>query len=308
MKDRSEVRAALTGPVATVRTPFTRDGEVDHAGLARSVERIVAAGSGAVILTYGDSLFSVLSDAEVAAVTRTAVEQTAGRALVIAADRQWATRQTVEFARAARELGADLIMVLPPNWGGSVTPETLVDHYAAVADELPVMVVTNLFAGPREPLGRQTLELAVERVPRIWALKEDVAGEFSRQACRRVAGRWAVIAAREECFLDLRPLGCVGYMTPFFYFLPAVVRDTWAALRQERWADVQRFLDEFDHPYRDFVNRLPGGYNAGLMGVFELCGIAGRWRRKPYHSLSDSEMEALRGFFRQRGWLPPAER
>jgi hypothetical protein len=31
-------------------------------------------------------------------------------------------------------------------------------------------------------------------------------------------------------------------------------------------------------------------------GAQEIFGIAGRWRRGPYHSLSDAEMEQLRGF------------
>lgn len=303
MKDRNEVRAALTGPVGTVRTPFLANGDVDHAGLARSVDRLIEAGSGAVILTYGDSLYSILSDAEVGAVTRAVVDRTAGRAMVIAADRQWATRQTAAFGREARGMGADLLMVLPPNWGGSLTPETVVEHYASVAAEIPVMIVTNLFGGPHQALGLKALEMARERVPGILALKEDVGDAFARKACLRVAEDWAVIAAREELFLDVRLFGCVGYMTPFVFFLPDIVRRTWEAIGAGKWDVVRRFLMEFDHPFRDFVNRLPGGYNAGLMGVFELKGISGRWRRKPYHSLTDAELQNLRGFFEQRGWL-----
>lgn len=303
MKDRAEVRATLTGPVATVRTPFLPNGDVDHAGLARSIDWMIEAGSGAIILTYGDSLFSVLSDAEIGAVTRTVVQRTAGRALVIAADRQWATAQTVAFGREAREIGADMLMVLPPNWGNSVTPETLVEHYAAVAAEIPVMVVTNLFRAPHHALGLRTLELACERVPGILALKEDVGDEFARKACLRIAQDWAVIAAREELFLDLRLLGAVGYMTPFVFVRPDLVRQTWQAIGTGRWDEVARFLTEHDHPFRDHVNRLPGGHNAGLMGAFELKGISGRWRRKPYHSLTDAELQTLKEFFQQRGWL-----
>ena len=305
MKDSAEIRAALTGPVATVRTPFLANGNVDHAGLARSVDWMIEAGSGAVILTYGDSLYSVLSDAEIGAVTRTVVDRTAGRALVIAADRQWGTAQAAAFGRDARAMGADLLMVLPPNWGGSVTPESLVEHYAAVAAEIPVMVVTNLFRGPHQALGLKTLEIARDRVPGILALKEDVGDEFARKACMLVAQEWAVIAAREELFLDVRLFGCVGYMTPFFFFLPDVVRQTWEAIREERWDEVKRFLMEYDHPYREFVGRLPGGYSAGLMGAFELKGISGRWRRKPYHSLNNAELAKLKEFFQQRQWLSP---
>ena len=96
---REEVRAALTGPVTSVKIPFQRDGSIDFAGLRTYIEFVLAAGSRALILTYGDSLYSVLSDQEVEEVTRAVVEDAAGRALVVAGDRMWATPQAVAFAR-----------------------------------------------------------------------------------------------------------------------------------------------------------------------------------------------------------------
>ena len=103
---REEVRAALTGPVTSVKIPFHRDGSIDFVGLRTYIEFVLAAGSRALILTYGDSLYSVLSDQEVAEVTRAVVEAAAGRALVVAGDRMWATPQAVAFAAYAREAGA----------------------------------------------------------------------------------------------------------------------------------------------------------------------------------------------------------
>ncbi len=38
---------------------------------------------------------------------------------------------------------------------------------------------------------------------------------------------------------------------------------------------------------------LTGGFNAGIQAMLELKGIAQRWRRKPYHSLSDQELEVF---------------
>ena len=89
--DRQEIRQALTGPVASVHTPFQRDGSIDFAGLRAQVDFTIGAGGKTVLLTYGDSLFSALTDEEVAEVTRAVVEQTARRAMVVAADRAWAT-------------------------------------------------------------------------------------------------------------------------------------------------------------------------------------------------------------------------
>ena len=47
----------------------------------------------------------------------------------------------------------------------------------------------------------------------------------------------------------------------------------------------------------------PGGYDAGIHAAFELAGRAQCWRRKPYYSLNDEEMEALVEGFKLRGWV-----
>ena len=56
-------------------------------------------------------------------------------------------------------------------------------------------------------------------------------------------------------------------------------------------------------PYFDFVIQLTGGFDAGIHGALELFGIAQRWRRKPYYTLNDEEMERLAGFFKQKSLL-----
>ena len=53
-------------------------------------------------------------------------------------------------------------MALPPNWGGSCTTETLVEHYSAVAEHLPLMVVTAAFSGI-PGTGLKVLEILRER-------------------------------------------------------------------------------------------------------------------------------------------------
>ena len=128
---RQEIRSALTGPFGSIRTPFNRDGSVDTEGLRNHVERNLENGAGTVLLTAGDSHFHILSDSEIAQVTRVVVEQTAGRALVVAADRYHSTSRAVEFARYVRDVGADVLMVLPPDWAASCTTgemEVLRDH------------------------------------------------------------------------------------------------------------------------------------------------------------------------------------
>lgn len=227
-----EIRAALTGPVASMRTPFLRDGALDFAGLRNAVEFDIAAGSPTLLQTYGDSLHTLLTDAEVGEVTRTLVEQARGRAMVVAADRQWATPKSVEFARHVRELGADVLMVLPPDWAASCTVDTLVAHYAAVAKEIPVMAVTNIFIARGAAFGQQVMERLCAEAPGVVAVKDDFCGEFARRLAMLVRGRLAFLSGGMKMnHLDVHPYGGDGYLSSFITFAPHVAHDYWTAVR-----------------------------------------------------------------------------
>ena len=303
MISREEVRKALTGPVASLSVTFERDGAIDFPGIENLIDKVIDGGSGAVILTYGDSLYSILTDQEVAEVTAAVVEHTAGRAMVVAADRQWWTGKTVEFARYSQEIGADVLMVRPPNWGGSCTEDTLVEHYAAVAKHIPVMVVTGLFSGEQE-LGLRVLERLRDEVDGIVALKEDAGPLFARKMCLLVHQDWAVFAGgQKQTHMNMVPYGCDGYMSTFIQFRPEVAHDYWHAVQRQDWDKARQVIRDHDMPYFEFVRPLPGSFDAAIHGVLELYGVAKRWRRKPYHSLTDEEMERLSDFFRSRGWL-----
>jgi len=304
MIDRDRVRQALTGPVASVPTPFLRDGSIDFAGLRRFVDFVIAAGTKSLILTFGDSLLTLLGDSEIAEVTRATVEASAGRALVIAADRSWATPQAVAFAHQARQIGADVLMILPPDWASSCEPATFVEHYAAVAQEMPVMLITALFA--RRPLGQslQIIERVRDQVEGVVAIKDDVVGEFARRLGLLVYEKWAVISGgQKQNHLNAWPYGCDGYFSTFIKFRPQIAWEYWRAIQAKDLATAVRIIRDCDNPFFDFIIGMPGSFDAAMHGVLELHGIAGRWRRKPYYSLSDAEMEKLAGFMKERKWL-----
>ena len=294
MVDHHRVREALTGPIASLRTPFTPDGEIDFDCLRRMVNAHIEAGSGASLLTAGDSHYSVLSGEEIEEVTRVVCEETAGRALAVAADRHYPTARAVAFAQRAAELGADVLMVMPPDWAASATIESFVEHYAAVAEHTPVMIVTNVFQRRGDAFGLAVLEKARDEVPGIVALKDDVCGEFARRAAALVHERWAVFSGgQKQNHLNMYPYGCDGYLSTFLCFRPEVAHTYWSAIETNDPEQASRVIREFDMPFFDLIGSMPGGFDAGLRGTLELFGAGTRWRRPPYHSLTDEEMGRL---------------
>ena len=301
---REAVRHALTGPIMSLSTPFLADGEIDYEGVRRIIDFTIEAGTRTIIMTYGDTLYSILSDEEIAGLTKFVVAHTAGRAMVVAAGGMWWTNKTVEFARYASEAGADILMVLPPDWAVSCTADTFVAHYRAVATEIPVMVVTNVFKQRPMTESLEVIRRLRDNVDGIWAVKDDLCGELGQRLSLLVHDRWAVfVSGTKRCCLDAVPYGCNGYMSVFILFCPAVTQDFWRAVRGEDHAATRKVIMQCDVPFWDFIRNSAGGPDAAVHGILELKGLAGRWRREPYYSLSHTEMEKLAAFLGRHGWL-----
>jgi len=291
--DPTAVREALTGPVASQRIPFLRGGDIDWDGLTASIDFNIEAGTRTILLTYGDSLFSLLTDDEVARVTRFVCDRAAARAMVTAACHEYATPAAVEFAEYCREVGADVLMLMPPGWAASVTPETLREHFAAVGRQMPLMIVTNIFAPRGTQFGLRCIEELLS-CDGVVAVKDDMLGEFGRKMTLMVRDRWAVFAGgQKQNHLDLHPYGCGGYLSTFITFAPEIAHRYWSAVQGGDIAAAVRIIRDQDLPYFQHAMASQGGFDAVIHGAMELAGICGRWRRPPYYSLSDGEMERL---------------
>jgi len=302
---REEVRHALTGPFMSLWTPFHENGDIDYESVRRVIDYTVdEGGAKTVIITAGDSLFTILSDDEVAELTKAVVDHTAGRAMVTAAADFWSTRQTVQFAHYVRDIGADILMVAPPEarW---CTDDSIVEHYSQVAAcGIPIMVVTNFLIPRPDSFRLQVIKRLRDEVEGIYAVKDDVGGEFVRRLSLLVYDQWALCASgNKRHVLNVIPYGCDGYMSGFICFKPELAHEFWNAVQARDRNRIRTFIAENDVPLWDISLAFRGGLDAAMHGILEMKGLAKRWRRAPYHSLNDEEMAKLADFLKGKGWL-----
>lgn len=103
--------------------------------------------------------------------------------------------------------------------------------------------------------------------------------------------------------LNMFPFGSNGYLSTYMCFYPEIARQYWSAICEGNMKEAWRTVRNYDVPYFEHIMQLPGGFDAGMHGLLELYGIAERWRRPPYYSLNDEEMEKLAAFLRKLGVL-----
>jgi dihydrodipicolinate synthase/N-acetylneuraminate lyase len=297
-------KKGLTGPCLSVRTPFNKDGSIDYEALRTQIDFSIKGGANAVILTYGDSLFSLLDDKEIADLTRKCVGIVKKRVMLVAATGQWPTAKTKVFAAFAAKEGADLLMVLPPDWAGSCTVETLVKHYAAAGEHIPLMIVDN-YLGARPPaFALAVIKELYDKVPSVVAMKDDVTGELVRKICLMTYDRWALIAGGlKQNHINMINYGVDGYFSMHVTFYPDIARKYWNAIKEDRIDEAITIIRDYDMPFFDFIRSLDGGFDAGIHGTLEILGLGKRYRRLPYHSLTDEQMEKLRDFLKSKSYI-----
>jgi dihydrodipicolinate synthase/N-acetylneuraminate lyase len=132
------------GVFPVVPTTFLEAGELDLESQKRCVDFMIDAGSTGLCILANFSEQFVLSDDERETLTQLILKHVAGRVPVIVTTTHFGTRICAERSRRAQDLGAAMVMVMPPYHGATirVTEEKIFEFYSALSDaiSIPIMI------------------------------------------------------------------------------------------------------------------------------------------------------------------------
>ena len=147
--------AKYTGIWPVAPTPFDDDGMVDFDGMKRVLDCMVDQGVDGICILANFSEQFLLSDAERDTLTRLCLEHIAGRVPVIVTCSHFATDIVVARAQQAAELGAAMIMLMPPYHGAlmrGTADQTFAQFEAAGNSGVPIMVQDAPLSGIELPV------------------------------------------------------------------------------------------------------------------------------------------------------------
>ncbi|NKI93742.1 dihydrodipicolinate synthase family protein [Rhizobacter sp. SG703] len=154
------------GVFPVVPTTFTDSGELDLASQKRCVDFMIDAGSTGLCILANFSEQFVIADAERELLTKTILEHVAGRVPVIVTTTHFSTRLCIERSLRAQQLGAAMVMAMPPYHGATLrVPEgQSIEFFSRLSEALaiPIMVQdapvsgTTLSAATLARLARET--------------------------------------------------------------------------------------------------------------------------------------------------------
>ena len=168
----TKIVQSLRGSIVALITPMNVDGSVDYPALRNLIDWHIAEGTDCICVvgTTGES--PTVTVDEHCEIIRVAVEQAAGRKPIMAGCGANSTREAIELATFAREVGADFQLQVTPYYN-KPSQEGLYQHFKAIAEEtgdLPI-VLYNVPGRTVSDLLHDTV-LRLAHVPGIVGIKE----------------------------------------------------------------------------------------------------------------------------------------
>jgi 4-hydroxy-tetrahydrodipicolinate synthase len=170
--------ALLSGVVPVVPTIFRDDETVDLDGTVRVVDYLIDAGVDGVCLLANYSEQFSLTDAERDEIGRRLLGHIAGRLPVIVTTSHYSVRVAAARSRAAQELGASMVMVMPPFFGATMTVPGpgVIEYFRRVADAIDIPIMVQDAPLSATPLPAGLLVDLVQQVPQVQYAKIEVPG------------------------------------------------------------------------------------------------------------------------------------
>ena len=249
------------GVFPVVPTTFSEAGELDLASQKRAVDFMIDAGSSGLCILANFSEQFVLSDDDREVLARTILEHVAGRVPVIVTTTHFGTQVCSERSRRVQDMGAAMVMVMPPYHGATIrVGEPLIhEFYARLSDaiHIPIMVQDAPVAGT--PLSAAFLARMAREIEHLSYFKIETAGaasklrELIRLGGDAIEGPWD----GEEAITLLPDMdaGATGSMTGGGYpdGIRRIIDAHAAGRREEAVAEYTRWL-----PLINYENRQGG--------------------------------------------------
>jgi dihydrodipicolinate synthase/N-acetylneuraminate lyase len=132
------------GVFPVVPTTFSESGELDLTSQKRCIDFMIDAGSAGLCILANFSEQFVLSDDDREVLTKAMLEHVADRVPVIVTTTHFGTRVCAERSRRAQDMGAAMVMVMPPYHGATirVAEPLIVEFYKRLSDavDIPIMI------------------------------------------------------------------------------------------------------------------------------------------------------------------------
>ena len=295
---RKEIIQSLKGIFPPVVTPFNRRGDIDEGLFRENLEKLAGIGLSGVLVAGSTGEAPYLEERERLRLVEVARGLVRPPEILIVGTGLESTGATVRLSQEAVARGADVVLVLTPNYYKSkMDADTLAAHYRAVAHkvERPVIIYsipqfTGLHLDP-STVGK------LSRIPNVVGLKESSGDiRYVRAILRRTRPGFRVLVGSVVIVNQALRAGAVGAVLSQANFAPELCVGLYQAFLQGK----RKMALEFQERLLPLAQKiaLPFGV-PGIKAALDLSGYAGGFPRAPLAPLGPEARKSVAAALRE---------
>ena len=295
-------RGSLKGFVPAIVTPFTANGEIEEDSFKALVEWLIGIGAEAICVAGDNGESWNLDVDERSRLTRLAVDQAAARIPIVTGVSAPSAAQTIRYAKAVVEAGADGLLVLPQPYVLKATRDELVRRFDALARAVPSPIIA--YNSPR----RSGIDLtlgdldAIMRVAPIVGIKEASRDFFHHtHLIERFKDRFSIMVGPCHFIVPGIALGAHGYIATGPELLGHMASRIPDLARAAPGPELARVHNQLTTLYEMMMGT--GTWPSALKAALTLLGQPAGVPREPVMPLAGAELEKVRETMRACGLL-----
>ena len=287
----STLRTNWKGVFPAAVTPFAEDGTFDEGKTRDLIDLLIEEGVHGIIVAGSTGEWFSLDFQEQVRLFEIAKEQSGGRVTVIGGTSAIGTREAVNLTRAAKDVGLDGCMVLPPPYALPTASE-VVAHFEAIAKVgLPLMAYNN-------PT-RTGINLDARMATQIAAFDAVVAFKDSTKDLYQMSETILAVGDRLAMFAGLEPYGlgnihrgAVGIVSTIANVCARDVVEYYEHAAAGRWGECAPGQGVIDRLYHLMAHCGVANYSF-VKEAMAVLGRPGGFPRRPYLPMDAATRQKL---------------
>jgi 4-hydroxy-tetrahydrodipicolinate synthase len=291
-----QLKERLQGCFYTVFTPFDEAENIDFESIEKYITLLYRQGARRFYVMAYNSRYSQLMHQEIRELNEFTIKTVKAldrnNIAIVGDPIHCSTRESTEFARHAKEAGADLISLIVRE--KYFTDEQIIEHYAQVGQDsdFPILVHEMPFLSGydgKQMYWPESLMLGLLSVPEIIALKEDAHDFDATCAALALEPRIRIIiAGRKSTLLNYRDYGARAYLNGISILDAEIGERFWKAFEEDDEVEMRFIVEKLEAPFFDLCVSKYGWHRVNK-AFLQAAGHMHRRDRMPLKHLSDEE-------------------
>lgn len=281
----------LQGVFCPLTTPFNKNGTLNLEHLEENIKKYVVAGVNGYLILGSNGENKSLRTEEKISVIKTVIKHKKPDQIAMVASIFESTIETIEFAKASEELGADFITLLPPSYFRKLmTDEVLIKYFTDVASAVKIPCM--LYHAPQFS-GTLTLSMKVMEEcanhENIVGIK-DSSGNIQRLLINMDREDFTILSGSANTFMDSLMMGASGGVISLANSVPSIVKRLYQLVTAKKIEEAI-LLNKKILKANQIIS---GKYGvAGVKAAMDICGYNGGNPRLPLLPLNEADYSII---------------